>query len=363
MCVQGLDDCTIDPNPVLSSQVRKKPITYRGPIMKKHYVMPCIVLTALQLLSGCGSSVKFEEYANRIDVRMKGELFTSYLHAVDPNQPLIAEGRRLAKPVLSPVYSPSGVLMTRAYPFFSVEGEAQDHPHHMGVYFTIDINEEKFWGNSRDELPSIQHIAVTKKRTRGKHGHLHTLMHWVNREGRVMLEEERHMVFSDRSREGLRAIDMTINLTAQAQAVVIGDTKEGLMAVRVAPWLNEKNGTGRYLSSNGEETEKNVWGKRAKWMRLQGEKDDQTYGIAILNHPDSVNYPNFWHARGYGCFSANPLGQGAFEKSRKVANAQDLNLRLEPGVSACFRYRLLFYEGARTMEEIESEFVAYAGAP
>lgn len=331
--------------------------------MKKHYVMPCIVLTAIQLLSGCGSSVKFEEHANRIDVRMKGELFTSYLHAVDPNQPLVAQGRRLAKPVLSPVYSPSGILMTRGYPFFSVEGESQDHPHHMGVYFTIDINEEKFWGSSRQELPSIKHIEVLKKKTRGKQGRLHTLMHWVDREGRVMLEEERHMTFWDRSREGLRAIDMTIYLTARDRKVVIGDTKEGLLAVRVAPWLNENHGTGRYLSSNGDETEKNVWGKRAKWMRLQGQKDGQTYGIAILNHPDSVNYPTFWHARGYGCFSANPLGQGAFEKSRKVANARDLNFTLEPGVPACFKFRLLFYEGDRAMEQIEAEFAAYAGAP
>ena len=72
-----------------------------------------------------------------------------------------------------------------------------------------------------------------------------------------------------------------------------------------------------------------------------------------------VNYPTFWHARGYGCFSANPLGQGAFERSRKVENASNLNLILKPGRPQRFGFRLIFYEGARSAEQIEKEFAAY----
>ena len=33
--------------------------------------------------------------------------------------------------------------------------------------------------------------------------------------------------------------------------------------------------------------------------------------IAIFDHPGNVNYPTYWHARGYGLFAANPLGRYA----------------------------------------------------
>ena len=95
-------------------------------------------------------------------------------------------------------------------------------------------------------------------------------------------------------------------------------------------------------------------------MRLQGQKDGKTYGITIFNHPQSVNFPTFWHARGYGCFTANPLGQGAFERSRKVPDAKNLNFTLQPGQGATFKHRMLFYEGPRTKEQLETEFLNYS---
>lgn len=330
--------------------------------MKKQNTLMIVVTVTMTCLAGCATNVEFHEHSNKIDVHINDQHFTSYLFGLDPNKPLVVSDRLLAKPVLFPVYSPNGVLMTRGYPFLDIEGENRDHPHHMGVYFTIDINEDKFWGNSRSDLPAIKHIKVLKKKAGKDKGQLSTLMHWVGRDGQVMLEEKRDMTFWDMSLEGQYAIDMDITLSAPENKVVITDTKEGLMAVRVAPWLNEKKGTGRYLSSNGEETEKNVWGKRAKWMRLQGYKDNENYGMAIFNHPESVNYPTFWHARGYGCFSANPLGQGAFERSRKVENASNLNLTIEPGTPVCFKFRLLFYEGSRTAEQMENQFQSYVGS-
>jgi hypothetical protein len=325
-----------------------------------------LILVCLPMV-GCAQPqpVTFVEHETKIDVLIGNKLFTSYVHALNPDTPLLAKGRIVAKPVLFPVYSPSGTMMTRGYPFLKVDGEKQDHPHHMGVYFTIDIAKHgseaggNFWGNSQKPLPAIKHIEVTEKKPGRGQGTLSTTMHWVGSSARILLEEKRTMVFRALDKSNQYAIDMTSTLTAQDKQVVITDTKEGMLAVRVAPWLKEKDGTGRYLSSNGEQTEKNVWGKRAKWMRLQGQKDSQDYGIAILNHPDSTNYPTYWHARGYGCFSANPLGQGAFQKGRKAANPQNLNLTLNPGQSALFKHRLLFYEGEKSQDQLESEFKAY----
>ena len=43
-------------------------------------------------------------------------------------------------------------------------------------------------------------------------------------------------------------------------------------------------------------------------MGLTGTVDGKPVTIAILNHPSSTNYPTYWHARGYGLFAANPIG-------------------------------------------------------
>ena len=328
-------------------------------ITNKSVIVGVLVLTLLAGVSGVAAGkVEFVEHANRIDVMVAGKLFTSYVHAIDPAKPMIVKDRVLAKPILFPVCSPSGVVVTRGYPLMDIPGEARDHPHHMGVYFTVDINEEHFWGNSSKPLPRIEHKKVTQMKSGAGSGTLSTIAHWVGSDGKPMLEESRQMVFIA-DKEGQYAIDFTIRLKALDKRVVFGDTKEGMMAIRVAPWLKERGGTGRYLSSEGKETEKNVWGRRAKWMRLEGQKDGKTYGVAILNHPDSVNYPTFWHARGYGCFTANPLGQGAFERSHKVKDASNLNLTLEPGQSACFKHRMVIYEGPRIGEQIEAEFGDY----
>lgn len=165
------------------------------------------------------------------------------------------------------------------------------------------------------------------------------------------------MVF--RPGENEYAIDFSLELTAQDTEVVFSDTKEGMFAIRVAHWLRE-NETGEYLSSNGDRTEKNVWGRRARWVRLEGEKDEKTIGIAIFNHPASVNYPTYWHARGYGLFAANPLGQYAFEKGRKQANPQPFQLTLQPGQSAHFGFSLVVYEGHRTKEQLQQQFERFA---
>jgi len=305
-----------------------------------------------------GGEVVFVKHANRVDVTVDGRLFTSYLYDIDPAEPMAARGILLTKPILFPVYSPSGTMMTRGYPLIDVPGEAKDHPHHMGVYFTVDVNDDHFWGNSKQALPKIEHKEITEMTSGAGRGVLATVAQWIGKDGKIIFTENRRMTFIAEKNDQY-AVDFDITLTAADKTVTVGDTKEGMMAVRVAPWLKEQGGTGRYLSSEGQEAEKGVWGKRARWMRLQGQHDSKTHGVAILNHPESINYPTYWHARGYGCFTANPLGQGPFQKSHKEADARNLDLTLAPGQSALFRHRMVFYEGGRTAEQLDAEFAEY----
>ncbi|MHC4483177.1 MAG: DUF6807 domain-containing protein, partial [Planctomycetota bacterium] len=293
-----------------------------------------LIAGALVFAGGCqlGPRVEFVKGDDKIGVMIGDKHFTNYLYR-----------NELTKPILYPVYTPSGIMVNRGYPLVEVEGESTDHPHHAGIFFTYDrVNDDGFWNNTTSP-PQVKHVKVTKMKGGTGKGKLSTVMHWIGKSGKVLLEEKRNMVFLVGEEEYI--IDFSINLTAPDTKVIFKDTKEGMFAIRVADWLREKGGSGRYLNSNGDETENNVWGKRAKWVRLQGEKDGKTIGIAILNHPRSVNYPTYWHARRYGLFSANPLGQYDFEKKWNPQTAKPLNFALEPGEVAHFRFQTVIYEG------------------
>lgn len=313
------------------------------------YCLISLIAGLLAFVAGCqpGPRVEFVKADNKIDVVIGGKPFTSYRYE-----------ENLTKPILYPVRSPSGILVNRSYPLAQVEGESTDHPHHTGIFFTYDkVNDDGFWNNTTSP-PQIKHTKVTKMKDGYGKGKLSTLMDWIGKSGQVLLEEKRSMVFLAGKDE--YAIDFSIDLAAKDKKVVFEDTKEGMFAIRVAHWLKEKGGSGKYLSCNGDETEKNVWGKRARWVRMQGQKEGKTIGIAILNHPESVNYPTYWHVRGYGLFSANPLGQYVFQKSRGQENPQAFGLTLEPGEVAHFGFRMVIYEGDRMKEQLEQKFKKFA---
>ena len=328
--------------------------------MKNTYCLICLIAAIwLSAVGGCseGPQVEFVKGNRKIDVMVGGNLFTSYLYEGKRYEPVAVnekDGGFVAKPILFPVRSPSGIVLNRSCPLVKVEGETTDHPQHVGIFFTYDkVNDDSFWNNTNPS-PQIKHVKVTEMAGGTGRGTLSTVMHWVGKSGQVLLEEKRNMVFL--AGEDEYAIDFSIDLTAQDTKVVFGDTKEGMFALRVTEWFKENGGCGRFLSSNGDETEKNVWGRRARWVCLQGKRDGRPIGIAVLNHPSSVNYPTYWHARGYGLLSANPLGQYVFENTRNQKNPQPFNLTLEPAESAHFRFRMIIYEAVMTKEQLEERF-------
>jgi hypothetical protein len=322
-----------------------------------------ILLLTVLLYAGCsgGPKVEFSQAEDRIDVLVDGRILNSYLY-----------GGHLAKPVLYPVMSPSGEVVTRWYPLKEVEGESHDHPHHTGVSFTYgsngEVNGNSYWGNVNvlppltigDSVAHIKQVEVQEMAGGAGYGRLATVNHWIDSTGNPILEEKRLMEFVPSDNQ--YRIDFTIRLSAIDKAVTFEDTKEGMFAIRVADWLAENpggslsEGTGEYMNAEGEKTEKNIWGKPSAWVRLEGENNGKTIGVAIFHHPESVNYPAYWHARGYGCFAANPIGLYDYQTGRGVEDPQNRTWTLNPGELGLFKFRLLIYEGPRTMEQLEQEF-------
>ena len=306
-----------------------------------------LLLSFLVYIAGCNSAdnVTFTRSNNQIEVRHDTRLVTSYIY-----------GDQLAKPFLFPVMSPSGIMVNRGFPVVKdIKGESTDHLHHTGLFFAYDqVNKNDFWENSAPP-PQIKHVKVLKM----DDNELVTLIHWVNNVGTSILAETRKMSFTVSQKQYV--IDFDIELEAMTKNVGFGDTKEGLFAIRVADWLREDKGNATYLSSENVETAGVIWGKRAKWVRLEGQKDGKTLGIAMLNHPESINYPTFWMVRSYGLFSANPLGQYYFQSFLKVADAERFGLVLAPGENAEFKFRVIVYEGQMDFKQMQKAFERYAG--
>src|SRR6266581_2617387 len=88
-------------------------------------------------------SVTVDEEQRRVDVSIEGQPFTSY---VWPDE--------LAKPVLYPLRTAKGTMVTRGYPLEPRPGERVDHPHHAGLWLNYEsVNGIDFWNNSKAIKP------------------------------------------------------------------------------------------------------------------------------------------------------------------------------------------------------------------
>lgn len=265
-------------------------------------------------------------------------------------------GAEAGKPFLAPLRSASGKIVTRMFPMENVPGESRDHLHHRGLWFSYDdVNGVKFWENDPSyKKGRIGRIVVRDSSWKGGKGAgtLTATMEWRDPEGKVLMVENRDMVFRDDPT--LRIIDFRITLTA-AVDVTFGDTKEGAFAIRLAENFTEKRG-GRIVDSEGRSRMANVWGKRAKWVDYSGEIDGEKLGVAIFDHPGNPHFPTYWHARDYGLFSLNPFGENAFDPG-----APENIVKLKTGEKLSFQWRVVIHPGdAETgkVAELYKEFAA-----
>jgi hypothetical protein len=301
---------------------------------------------------------------NKIDILIGEKPFTSFLYP-----------STLEKPVLFPVHAANGAVVTRGFPLTPQPNEPIDHPHHIGSWFNFEnVNGLDFWNNSYAipaekkhgygwiKTDSILHIG------HGEKGILTYHANWTNQNNDVLLEEKTSFEFSGTAHQ--RFIDRTTTLKA-ATDVLFTDVKDGLLGFRLAHFLQMptdkdqpfkdakgnisiiKGGSdtvpkGNYISSEGKQGQA-VWRSRGRWCMAYSKMGNDSIGVAIIDHPLNPNYPAFWHARGYGLFAANPLGEKIFTENRSYKN-----LQLPRSTSVDFRFRIIINDGARnlTAEEL-----------
>jgi hypothetical protein len=171
----------------------------------------------------------------------------------------------------------------------------------------------------------------------------------------VICTDERLLRFrSDGS--AVRSIDYEITLIASHGDLVIGDTKEGSMSIRVPSTMtvNGKNGKGHIVTSEGLRDGK-TWGKAAAWVDYWGPVQNQTVGIAVFDHPSNPRHPTRWHVRTYGLFAANPFGLHHFDNQAGSPG----DLKISAGGHVTFRYRFVFHTGDDQQAGIATLYKAY----
>lgn len=311
---------------------------------------------------------------HKVIVKVNGQPFTEFIY---PDT--------LEKPVLYPIYAPDGETITRGFPIAPRAGEPTDHPHHIGLWMNYEnVNGLDFWNNSF-AIPSDKknmygwirtHDVVQTKN--GDKGILEYNAEWTDQQKNILLKEKTTFIFSANAEE--RIIDRITTLTAQ-QDVLFKDAKDGFLGLRVAHELelpskdarqfvddkgnitkvaanNNSGVTGNYLTSEGK-TGDSAWSTKAKWCMLYGKIKEDTISIAIIDNSKNPGYPTYWHARGYGLFAANPLGQKIFSNGK-----QELNFSLKKGESVTFRYRVAIASEKERLsvdeiEKLSQEFGKY----
>ncbi len=339
--------------------------------------MMIIRLTLLALLFTTSlyaqtTSVKLIKDPNskKIDIRINNKLFTSFLY---PDS--------IEKPFLYPVFTTKQVDVTRGFPLNPKPGDPTDHPHHIGIWFNFEnVNGLDFWNNSyaipaakksQYGLIKTDQILETKSGTKGT---LTYHANWTNQANETLLEETTKLEFSRIGNNYI--IDRFTTLRAKI-TTTFTDAKDGMLGFRLAHELQiptdkdekftddkgnvtlvkggtDKVANGNYLTSEGKEGN-SAWSTRARWCLAYGKMGNDMVSVAIIDHPKNTNYPTFWHARGYGLFAANPLGEKIFTQGKS-----EKNLKLNPGETASFNYRIVIASDVKALSAAELNKLADA---
>jgi hypothetical protein len=324
-------------------------------VIPSKFVLPALAFCLFARFASAG--VEMQEGADKVTVNIDGKLFTEYcFHGA-------------THVYFYPLIGPGGAKMTRDWPMQSPAGEAHDHPHQRSLWFAHgEVNGADFWSEAasfpNDNKPhpvgEIRHVKFVEVKGGDKEGVIRDQLAWVAPDGTTPLTSvQTFRVYETPETE--RMFDFEVVLTAGDKDVVMGDTKEGSMALRIAESMRISHpkdvpGEGHMLNSEGVK-DVAVWGKRANWVDYWGPVDGKTVGIAFFDNPQNPRHPTRWHARDYGLFAANPFCEHQMDPSKPAGSG---DFKIPAGQSATFRYRIILHEGDADHAKVADRYAEYA---
>ncbi len=323
-------------------ECRTKPADYIAALNNQREVFGRMIANAQSVAPKSDGAVKITETGKTLRVELNGSLFTEYNYQDVP------------RPFYYPVIGATGDGVTRDWPMKDINSaDAKDHVHHKGLWFTHgNINGQDFWAEGANSGKIVHDKFLEVKG--GETGIIKSANKYVAKDGTVVCTDTRVNRFG--TCDGGKFIDFEVTLHASHGKIVLGDTKEGSMAIRLTPTLRQDK-QGHIVNSEGVK-DGATWGKRAKWVDYYGPVKGKTTGVAIFDSPSNPKYPTWWHVRTYGLFAANPFGVHDFEK--KPAGTGDITI--ESGESLTWKWRFYFHAGDDKQGKVAERYAKFITA-
>ncbi len=275
------------------------------PIMIFSFVVTQVNAVHAQEASAKGTTsdtatLSIEQHEHSLNVFKNGQLLTTY-----------HDGHDSPKPYFNPVIIPEAdIELTRPLKAQLDNGKyppGYDHPWHRGIWIAVDhLDHLDHW----TEKHRIKNSTLTIDNASGASVQFTVHNAWLNAEQSPVLNERTVITFYS---DGL--IEFNIHLTPVAKEIMIGDTKEGFLAFRLA---DDLRGTASGLITNayGKTGEKESWGKVSPWIDYAGSRDGKTVGVALFDDPNNFRSARY-HVRDYGLFAISPFGPGTYTSGKQ----------------------------------------------
>jgi len=289
-----------------------------------------IILIFFTMISVVFSQPKVtaERVADKIEFRVDGNLFTSYI---------LSESEKY--PFFFPVNGPSNASVTSM--------RNANYPHHSSLFFGCDkVNGGNYW---QEALKDGQIISLRADilETGGSKAVIENECIWRRPGADAPIKDKRKITVTIPSKDKfILDFDVTMEMLID---VNIEKTNHSLFSGRMDPDLAVING-GTMINAEGETGEKGTFGKASAWIDFYGNRQGKTEGMAILQHPSNKWFPAPWFTRDYGFFSPTPM----------YWPANDKNTSLKKGEQIKLRYRVIVHTGNHTEAGIAEEFAKYS---
>lgn len=271
--------------------------------------------------------VTAEKVADKIEFRINGNLFTSYI---------LSESEKY--PFFFPVNGPSNASVTSM--------RNANYPHHSSLFFGCDrVNGGNYWqeGLERGQIISLRADILESG---GNKAVIENECIW-RRPGADAPVKDKRLITVTVPEAGKYQIDFDITMEMLMDVTIL-KTNHSLFSGRVDPDLAVTNG-GTMINAEGETGEKGTFGKRSAWMDYHGKRMGKTEGMAILQHPSNAWFPAPWFTRDYGFYSPTPMYWPEDDQSTMIKKGEQIKLR----------YRVIVHSGDHQEADIAGDFEKY----
>ncbi len=252
---------------------------------------------------------------------------------------------------IHPVFTPSGRLVTDDYP--------SDHYHHHGIWFAWTKTEFEgahpdFW-NVGDGTGRVEFEAVDGVSNGAVYAGFKSRQRYVALTGaapKVALNEQWDVRVYDVGRWANKPY-FVFDIVATQQCasnspLILEEYRYGGMGVRGHRNWQDKSKVS-FLTSEGKgRLDGNA--TRARWVHMSGLVDNETVGIAVLDHPNNFRSPQ-------------PLRMHPDDPYFNYAPSQLGRFEIKPGQKFVMRYRYIVADGPPDKAELDRLWTDYAVPP